>query len=102
MRRPYGATFGDAMIFGTKWVLITIFAATVVVWGWNAWSEYHSALATERALSLEALNQIELMQRQISLRRVELAASRQKIDEQQITIADLGSKLNQCLISSKP
>ena len=62
------------------------------------------ALATEQALSREALNQVELLNRQINALRVQLAgleqtleAEQQKVDEQRVTIADLGSKLNMAL-----
>jgi chemotaxis protein MotB len=59
------------------------------------------ALATEQAFSREALNQVEILNRQINALRVQLAAleqalelEQQKVVDQQVTIADLGSKLN--------
>jgi chemotaxis protein MotB len=62
------------------------------------------ALATEQTLSREALNQVEILNRQINALRVQLAAleqaldlEQQKVEEQQVTIADLGSKLNMAL-----
>jgi chemotaxis protein MotB len=62
------------------------------------------ALATEQALSGEALNQVEILNRQINALRVQLAAlaqaldlEQQKVEEQQVTITDLGSKLNMAL-----
>src|SRR5919106_6347666 len=62
------------------------------------------ALATEQALSREALNQVDILNRQINALRVQLAAleqaldiEQQKVEEQQVTIADLGSKLNLAL-----
>jgi chemotaxis protein MotB len=62
------------------------------------------ALATEQALSREALNQVEILNRQINALRVQLAAieqtldlEQQKVEEQQVTITDLGSKLNMAL-----
>ncbi|HLT01849.1 MAG TPA: peptidoglycan -binding protein, partial [Geminicoccaceae bacterium] len=62
------------------------------------------ALATEQALSREALNQVDTLNRQINALRVQLAAleqaldlEQQKVEEQQVTIADLGSKLNLAL-----
>jgi chemotaxis protein MotB len=64
------------------------------------------ALATEQTLSREALNQVELLNRQVNALRVQLAAleqtldlERDRIEEQQVTIADLGSKLNMALAS---
>lgn len=62
------------------------------------------ALATEQALSREALNQVDILNRQINALRVQLAAleqtlelEQQKVEEQQVTISDLGSKLNLAL-----
>jgi chemotaxis protein MotB len=62
------------------------------------------ALATEQALSRESLNQVEILNRQINALRVQLAAieqaldlEQQKVEEQQVTITDLGSKLNMAL-----
>ncbi|HEX3210370.1 MAG TPA: peptidoglycan -binding protein [Geminicoccaceae bacterium] len=62
------------------------------------------ALATEQALSRESLNQVETLNRQINALRVQLASlqqaldvSKQKAEEQQVTITDLGSKLNMAL-----
>jgi chemotaxis protein MotB len=62
------------------------------------------ALATEQALSRESLNQVETLNRQINALRVQLASlqqsldvSKQKVEEQQVTITDLGSKLNMAL-----
>ena len=62
------------------------------------------ALATEQALSSEALNQVEVLNRQINALRVQLASLQQaldaeeaKVEEQQVTITDLGSKLNMAL-----
>jgi chemotaxis protein MotB len=62
------------------------------------------ALATEQALSREALNQVDLLNRQINALRVQLASleqaldlEQQKVEEQQVTIADLGGKLNMAL-----
>ena len=62
------------------------------------------ALATEQALSREALNQVDTLNRQINALRVQLASleqaldlEQQKVEEQQVTIADLGSKLNMAL-----
>jgi chemotaxis protein MotB len=62
------------------------------------------ALATEQALSREALNQVEVLNRQINALRVQLASiqqaldvSQKKVEDQQVTITDLGSKLNMAL-----
>src|SRR5918996_513613 len=62
------------------------------------------SLATEQALSREALNQVDVLNRQINALRVELASleqaldlEQQKVEEQQVTIADLGGKLNMAL-----
>jgi chemotaxis protein MotB len=62
------------------------------------------ALATEQALSREALNQVNILNRQINALRVQLASleqaldlEQQKVEEQEVTIADLGSKLNLAL-----
>jgi chemotaxis protein MotB len=62
------------------------------------------ALATEQALSREALNQVDILNRQINALRVQLASleqaldlEQQKVEEQQVTIADLGGKLNLAL-----
>jgi len=64
------------------------------------------ALATEQALSREALNQVEVLNRQVNALRVQLAAlqqalerEREKVEEPKITIADLGNKLNMALAS---
>jgi chemotaxis protein MotB len=61
-------------------------------------------LATEQTLSREALNQVDLLNRQVNALRVQLAAleqaldlEQQKTEEQQVTIADLGGKLNLAL-----
>jgi chemotaxis protein MotB len=61
-------------------------------------------LATEQTLSREALNQVDILNRQINALRVQLAAleqtldlEQQRIEEQEVTIADLGSKLNLAL-----
>jgi chemotaxis protein MotB len=61
-------------------------------------------LTTEQTLSREALNQIDVLNRQINALRVQLAALEQALDveqqraeEQEVTIADLGSKLNVAL-----
>jgi chemotaxis protein MotB len=61
-------------------------------------------LATEQTLSREALNQVDILNRQINALRVQLAALEQALDlevqrveEQEVTIADLGSKLNLAL-----
>jgi chemotaxis protein MotB len=61
-------------------------------------------LATEQTLSREALNQVDVLNRQINALRVQLAALEQALDleqqrteEQQVTIADLGGKLNLAL-----
>ena len=62
------------------------------------------SLATEQALSREALNQVDVLNRQINALRVQLASleqaldlEQQKVEEQQVTIADLGGKLNMAL-----
>jgi chemotaxis protein MotB len=62
------------------------------------------ALATEQTLSREALNQVDILNRQINALRVQLASleqaldlEQQKVEEQQVTIADLGGKLNLAL-----
>jgi chemotaxis protein MotB len=62
------------------------------------------ALATEQALSREALKQVDILNRQINALRVQLAAleqaldvEQQKVEEQQVTIAELGGKLNLAL-----
>jgi chemotaxis protein MotB len=62
------------------------------------------ALATEQTLSREALTQVEILNRQINALRVQLASleqslevEQQKVEEQQVTITDLGSKLNMAL-----
>ncbi len=61
-------------------------------------------LTTEQTLSREALSQVDILNRQINALRVQLAAleqaldlEQQKVDEQEVTIADLGSKLNLAL-----
>jgi chemotaxis protein MotB len=61
-------------------------------------------LATEQTLSREALNQVDVLNRQVNALRVQLAALEQALDleqqrteEQQVTIADLGGKLNLAL-----
>jgi chemotaxis protein MotB len=61
-------------------------------------------LATEQTLSREALSQVDILNRQINALRVQLAALEQALDlevqrveEQEVTIADLGSKLNLAL-----
>ncbi len=61
-------------------------------------------LTTEQTLSREALGQVDLLNRQINALRVQLAALEQALDleqkrteEQDVTIADLGSKLNLAL-----
>jgi chemotaxis protein MotB len=67
-------------------------------------SRSDEALATEQTLSREALNQVEVLNRQINALRVQLASiqqaldtEKQKVEDQQVTIADLGSKLNLAL-----
>jgi chemotaxis protein MotB len=61
-------------------------------------------LATEQTLSHEALNQVDILNRQVNALRVQLAALEQALDleqqrteEQQVTITDLGGKLNLAL-----
>ena len=61
-------------------------------------------LATEQTLSREALGQVDILNRQINALRVQLAAieqaldlEEQRVEEQEVTIADLGSKLNVAL-----
>lgn len=61
-------------------------------------------LATEQTLSREAMNQVDILNRQINALRVQLAALEQALDleeqralEQEVTIADLGGKLNLAL-----
>jgi chemotaxis protein MotB len=61
-------------------------------------------LATEQTLSSEALNQVDILNRQVNALRVQLAALEQALDleqqrteEQQVTITDLGGKLNLAL-----
>lgn len=61
-------------------------------------------LSTERKLSREAFAQIDTLNKQINNLRIQLASlaealdlERQKVDEQKVTIADLGSKLNVAL-----
>jgi chemotaxis protein MotB len=61
-------------------------------------------LTTEQTLSREALNQVDILNRQINALRVQLAAleqaldlEQQRIEEQEVTIADLGGKLNLAL-----
>jgi chemotaxis protein MotB len=61
-------------------------------------------LATEQTLSREALNQVDILNRQINALRVQLAAlaqaldlEQQRVEEQEVTIADLGGKLNVAL-----
>ncbi|MGH6913185.1 MAG: peptidoglycan -binding protein, partial [Geminicoccales bacterium] len=61
-------------------------------------------LATEQTLSRESLNQVDLLSRQVNALRVQLAALEQALDleqqrteEQEVTISDLGSKLNMAL-----
>jgi chemotaxis protein MotB len=61
-------------------------------------------LATEQTLSREALNQVDILNRQINALRVQLAAleqaldlEQQRVEEQEVTIADLGGKLNLAL-----
>jgi chemotaxis protein MotB len=61
-------------------------------------------LAIEQTLSREALDQVDILNRQINALRVQLAALEQaldleqaKVEEQEVTIADLGGKLNVAL-----
>ncbi|HEX5078194.1 MAG TPA: peptidoglycan -binding protein [Geminicoccaceae bacterium] len=61
-------------------------------------------LAIEQTLSREALDQVDVLNRQINALRVQLAGleqaldlEQQKVDEQEVTIADLGGKLNLAL-----
>jgi chemotaxis protein MotB len=61
-------------------------------------------LTTEQTLSREALSQVDILNRQINALRVQLAALEQALDleqerveEQEVTIADLGGKLNLAL-----
>jgi chemotaxis protein MotB len=61
-------------------------------------------LATEQTLSREALGQVDVLNRQINALRVQLAAleqaldlEQQRVEEQEVTIADLGGKLNLAL-----
>ncbi len=61
-------------------------------------------LATEQTLSREAMAQVDILNRQINALRVQLAAldqaldlEQQKTQEQDVTIADLGGKLNLAL-----
>jgi hypothetical protein len=87
MSQKEHATIGDALIFLTKAAVLALFVLGIGVAAWW-WSIIHNdrvrqALATEQALSREALNQADLLNR--------------KMQEQQITIADLGNKLNTCL-----
>jgi hypothetical protein len=81
------ATIGDALIFLTKAVVLVLFVLGIGVaaWWWSIIYDdrVRQALTTEQALSREALNQADLLNR--------------KIEEQQITIADLGNRLNTCL-----
>ncbi len=64
----------------------------------------NETLDTERKLSREAVAQVDLLNKQINNLRVQLASladaldlERKKVDEQKVTIADLGSKLNVAL-----
>jgi chemotaxis protein MotB len=61
-------------------------------------------LAIEQTLSREALDQVDILNRQINALRVQLAAleqaldlEQQRVEEQEVTIADLGGKLNLAL-----
>jgi chemotaxis protein MotB len=61
-------------------------------------------LAIEQTLSREALDQVDILNRQINALRVQLAAleqaldlEQQRVEEQEVTISDLGSKLNLAL-----
>ncbi len=67
-------------------------------------SRADESLNTERKLSKEAFAQIDTLNRQINSLRIQLASlsealdlERAKVDEQKVTIADLGSKLNVAL-----
>lgn len=67
-------------------------------------SRADETLNTERKLSKEAFAQIDTLNRQINSLRIQLASlsealdlERTKVDEQKVTIADLGSKLNVAL-----
>jgi chemotaxis protein MotB len=64
----------------------------------------NETVSAEQQLSQEALAQVDTLNRQINALRVQLSAieqalevERKKVDEQRVTIADLGSKLNLAL-----
>lgn len=64
----------------------------------------NEAVSTERKLNREAVAQIDTLNQQINALRTQLASleqaldlERQKVDEQNVTIAELGSKLNVAL-----
>lgn len=67
-------------------------------------SRTNETLSTERKLSEEAFAQIDTLNKQINSLRIQLASlsdaldlERAKVNEQRVTIADLGSKLNVAL-----
>jgi BioD-like phosphotransacetylase family protein len=105
------ASIGDALIFMTKGIGAVLAAVILIggiaggLWWWDRWS-HAAALELERALSREALNQVDLLERQTRALRVQIAGleqaldlEQQKVEQQKITIADLGSKLNLALAS---
>jgi hypothetical protein len=82
------ASIGDALIYMTRWLGMVLSALVVMagiaagLWWWDRWS-YAGTLAIEQALSREALNQVDVLNRQINALRVQ--------------VATLGNNLNTCL-----
>lgn len=79
MERP-PASVGDALIFMTKAALGVGLVVAIGLAGFWAW-----------------LIKQEEKGRQVNAYRMQVAALERVVDERDMTIADLGSKLNQCL-----
>jgi chemotaxis protein MotB len=104
------ASVGDALIFMTKAagavlalvILLGSLAAGAIWWDQSSYAEQ---LRTEKELSREALEQVDILTGQINALRVQVAAleqmiylEEQNVEDQQATIADLGNRLNACLV----
>jgi Flp pilus assembly protein CpaB len=103
------ASIGDALIFMTKCILGMVALVSTVA-GLFLWRQGQEAtaqnridaaaaeqialaretLAVEQELSQEALNQVDLLTRQVNALRVERGSLQQKV-------VDLGDKLNKCV-----
>lgn len=84
------ATIGDALIFMAKGLLATLALAALLIVGAIWWFNKVGDLNS----------QINLLRRQNEAFRLQNEVFRLKVDEHEITIADLGSKLNLCLASA--